>query len=324
MISRPAAIAGDWGTSNLRLFLVDDEGRPLATKPGPGAANVDAPFPGVLSALVSDWQRDHGELPIVLCGMVGSSIGWTQAPYVPCPADARQIAARCVALEQGRVRIVPGLSCTNRLDAPDVMRGEETQVIGALQLDADLRRGTQLVCLPGTHTKWAVLNDGVIGDFLTAPAGEIYALLERHSVLVNDRPRGQPPAPQSGMGAAEPGDGAAFARALQVVRRSPQADLLQRIFQCRSRRLSNDLAPQDASAFMSGLVIGSDAHAALRLMAPRADSTVHVVGTPQLTRLYAMALSAFGATPREIDGEAAALAGLMQVHRSSRNPGDGT
>jgi 2-keto-3-deoxy-galactonokinase/N-dimethylarginine dimethylaminohydrolase len=323
LMTRPAAIAGDWGTSNLRLFLADDDGRPLATKPGPGAAQVDAPFPIVLSAVVSDWQHDHGELPIVLCGMVGSSIGWTQAPYVPCPADARQIAARCVMLEQGRVRIVPGLSCTNRLDAPDVMRGEETQIIGALQLDANLRRGTHLLCLPGTHTKWAVVNDDVIGEFLTAPTGELFALLERHSVLVSDESRGQSAARRPTMPPTAPADGAAFARALDVVRASPQADLLQRIFQCRSRRLNNDLAPQDASAFMSGLVIGSDAQGALHLMAPRADATVHVIGSPPLTRLYAMALSTLGATPREIDGETAVLAGLMHIHHASRTPGGG-
>jgi 2-dehydro-3-deoxygalactonokinase len=308
-VSRPAAIAGDWGTSNLRLFLCSDEGKPLAHKAGPGAAAVDAPFPRVLSALVSDWQREHGELPIVLCGMVGSSIGWTQVPYVPCPASASQIAARCVALEGGRVRIVPGLSCTNRLAAPDVMRGEETQILGALQLDAALRRGQHLLCLPGTHTKWVAINDGVVRDFLTAPAGELYSLLAQHSVLVTDTPGSQRPAAVS--------DGAGFVRGLEQVRLFPEADLVQRVFQCRSRRLTGDLAPQDAPAFLSGLLIGSDAQSALRLMTQGTAANVHVIGTPQLTRLYAQALAAFGAVPREINGEAAALAGLMQIHRAT-------
>jgi len=320
-----AAIVGDWGTSNLRLFLCDDAGNMLATMRGPGAAKVDAPFPRMLSSLLADWQRVHGDLPIVLCGMVGSSIGWTQVPYVPCPADVRQIAMRCGALEQGRVRIVPGLSCTNRLDAPDVMRGEETQILGALQLDPALRRGAQLLCLPGTHTKWVSINDGVIGDFLTAPAGEIHALLELHSVLVSDASAGQRAGQMStmkGNGQAAPqSESVAYSRGLEQVRRFPQADLLQRIFQCRSRRLSHDLEPNDASAFMSGLVIGSDAHSALRLMAPRANAIVHVIGAPQLTRLYAQALASFNATPREIDGDTAVLAGLMQVHRANAAAG---
>jgi 2-dehydro-3-deoxygalactonokinase len=306
-MSRAAAIAGDWGTSNLRLFLCSVEGAILSRKTGPGAAAVDAPFPRVLARLVADWQREEGELPVVLCGMVGSNIGWTQVPYVPCPASFDQIAAHCVTLEDGRVCIVPGLSCTNRLDAPDVMRGEETQIIGALQLDAALRRGPQLLCLPGTHTKWVALDDGVVSNFLTAPAGELYALLAKYSVLVGDASPGQ-------RAAESPDDVAAFARGLEQVRRFPQADLLQRIFQCRSRRLTSDLAAHEASGFMSGLVIGSDAHAALRLMAPAAG--VHVIGTPQLTQLYAQALSSFGAVPREIDGDAAALAGLMLIHRA--------
>jgi 2-dehydro-3-deoxygalactonokinase len=308
-MSRPAAIAGDWGTSNLRLFLCSDAGRALAHTAGPGAAAVDQPYPRLLSTLVSDWQREHGELPIVLCGMVGSSIGWTQVPYVPCPASAGQIAARCVALEGGRVRIVPGLSCTNRLDAPDVMRGEETQILGALQLDPVLRQGQHLLCLPGTHTKWVAVSDGVVRDFLTAPAGELYALLVQHSVLVTDTPTLQRPAAVS--------DGAGFARGLEQVRLFPEADLLQRVFQCRSRRLTGDLAPQDAPAFLSGLLIGSDAQSALRLMTQGTGANVHVIGTPQLTRLYAQALAAFGAAPREIDGEAAALAGLMQIYRAT-------
>jgi 2-dehydro-3-deoxygalactonokinase len=308
-VAQAAAIAGDWGTSNLRLFLCSVEGEALASKAGPGAAAVDMPFPRVLSSLVADWQREHGELPIVLCGMVGSSIGWTQVPYVACPASAGQIAARCVALEGGRVRIVPGLSCTNRLNAPDVMRGEETQILGALQLDASLRQGQRLVCLPGTHTKWVAIKDGAVTDFLTAPAGELYSLLAHHSVLVTDTPGGQRP--------TAVGDGAGFARGLEQVRLFPEADLVQRVFQCRSRRLMGNLAPQDAPAFLSGLLIGSDAQSALRLMTHGTAANVHVIGTPQLTRLYAQALTAFGAAPHEMDGEAAALAGLMQIHRAT-------
>jgi 2-dehydro-3-deoxygalactonokinase len=315
-MARAAAIVGDWGTSNLRLFLCTADGAALASMAGPGAAAVDQPYPRLLSTLVSDWQREHGELPIVLCGMVGSSIGWTQVPYVPCPASADQIAARCVTIEGGRVRIVPGLSCTNRLDAPDVMRGEETQILGALQLEPKLRKGRQLLCLPGTHTKWVTINDGVVSDFLTAPTGELYSLLMRHSVLVSDARNGQDP---STTGA----DDAGFARGVEQVRLVPAADLLQRLFQCRSRRLVGELASTDVPAFLSGLLMGSDAHSALRLMAHGTAGSVHIIGTEQLACLYAQALRAFGASPEIVDGEAAARAGLMHIHRShgaSREP----
>ena len=302
----PALIAGDWGTSNLRLWLCSADGTVLARKAGPGVASVDTPFPQLLQALVADWRSAHGDLPIVLCGMVGSNIGWTQAPYVPCPAGAGQIGARCVALEHGSVRIVPGLSCTNRLDAPDLMRGEETQILGALQLDPALRQGQRLLCLPGTHTKWVALGGGVIRDFLTAPAGELHALLSRHSVLVADSPGDAQPAAAA--------NGAAFARGLEQVRQFPDADLLQRLFQCRSRRLQGDLAPRDAGEFLSGLLIGADVQGALRLMTPGTGSPVHIIGAPLLTRRYARALELFGSAAAEIDGEAAALAGLLQIH----------
>ncbi len=307
-MSRAAAIVGDWGTSNLRLFLCSEDGTLLASKAGPGAAAVDQPFPQLLSSLVSDWQREHAELPIVLCGMVGSSIGWTQVPYVPCPASSGQIAARCVSIEGGRVRIVPGLSCTNRLDAPDLMRGEETQILGALQLEPALRQGRRLLCLPGTHTKWVAITDGVVSDFLTAPTGELFSLLVSHSVLVSDV--------RNGHGPANGTDDAGFSRGLEQVRLVPAADILQRLFQCRSRRLVGELASAEVPGFLSGLLIGSDSRAALQLMAHGTSGSVHIVGTEQLARRYAQALRAFGASPEIIEGEAAARAGLMQLHHS--------
>jgi 2-dehydro-3-deoxygalactonokinase len=307
---KPAAvIVGDWGTSKLRLFLCTGDGTVLATKAGPGAAAVDRPFPQLLSALLSDWQRGHGELPIVLCGMVGSSFGWTQAPYVPCPASAGQIAAGCVAIEGARVRIVPGLSCTNRLAAPDLMRGEETQILGALQLEPALLKGRRLLCLPGTHTKWAVVNDGVVSDFLTAPTGELYSLLTRHSVLISDARNGQTPATASA-------DDAGFAQGVEQIRQVPAANLLHRLFQCRSRRLVGEMTPAGVSGFLSGLLIASDAQGALRLMAHGTAGSVHIVGAEQLARLYARALAVLGASPEIVDGDAAARAGLMHIHRS--------
>ena len=126
-MSAPAFIAGDWGTSHLRLFLCDAQGVPLESAFGPGAADVGGAFADTLDSLTSDWQQRARSLPTILCGMVGSSIGWTQTAYVPCPVRPAQIATACVALRDGRVHIVPGLSCRNRLEAPDVMRGEETQ-----------------------------------------------------------------------------------------------------------------------------------------------------------------------------------------------------
>lgn len=298
-------IAGDWGTSHLRLFLCDGDGQILERADAAGAADAAGRFASLFDKLVAPWQQRSGALPAVLCGMVGSSIGWVSAPYVPCPMRPEQIAAACVALRGGSIHVVPGMSCRNRLGAPDFMRGEETQILGALNLDPTLRRGQCLLCLPGTHTKWAVLQDGIIVDFLTAPTGELFALLRDHSVLVQRH------------GAADAVSGGdAFEQALARFNESAQAQLLHRLFECRARALSGELAPQAASAYLSGLLIASDIGGALRLLAPAGDARhVHLIGDSQLTQLYARGLAAQHCTATEVAGTSAALAGLAQVHR---------
>ena len=131
----PAAfIAGDWGTSNLTLALCDEDGQALETRKGPGAADSRGRFAEVFDELAAEWRKVHGPLPSVLCGMVGSAFGWREAPYLPCPADLYELAEDPVVVREG-VTIVPGMRCTNPLGAPDVMRGEETQLFGAQCID---------------------------------------------------------------------------------------------------------------------------------------------------------------------------------------------
>ena len=301
----PAAgfVAGDWGTTNLRLFLCDATGQVLAETSGPGAAAARGQFEALFDSLVSPWWRQHGTMPTVLCGMVGSTIGWTQVPYVPCPARDGQIAAACHALRDGAIHIVPGASCRNRFGAPDFMRGEETQIIGALALNPSLARGRHLLCLPGTPTKWVVIAEGAIAEFLTAPAGEVFALLRDHSVLVGPRAI-------SGSADAE----AAFAQGVSEFNRLPEAQLLHRLFECRSRRLAGELAEPAAESFLSGLLIASDVTGALRAYSEVLDrGKVHLVGTPELTTRYAHALAARLTLSQAIDGAGAALAGLASI-----------
>jgi 2-dehydro-3-deoxygalactonokinase len=303
-------IAGDWGTSHLRLFLCDSDGRILERADAAGAAAAGGRFAAIFDGLVAPWQQQHGRLPAVLCGMVGSSIGWMQAPYVPCPAIPQQIAAGCISLRHGGVHIVPGVSCRNRLDAPEFMRGEETQILGALNIDPTLGRGHRLLCLPGTHTKWVALQDGAIVEFLTAPTGELFALLRDHSVLLHQHAELAPAVADVDIGAV------AFAQALARCKQFPQAQLLNRLFECRGRRLSGELAPQAAAAYLSGLLIASDIDGALRLLPQAGDApSVHLIGDSQLTQLYAQGLAAQQHTVSTFEGSAASLAGLAQVYR---------
>jgi 2-dehydro-3-deoxygalactonokinase len=235
--------------------------------------------------------------------MVGSSIGWIQAPYVACPAIPEQIADACVTLRGGNVHIVPGLSCRNRFNAPDFVRGEETQILGALQLAPTLRQGRWLLCLPGTHTKWALLEDGSVREFLTAPTGELFAVVCEHSVLVGRH------------GCVETRtDAAAFKKGLASINVFPHAQLLHRLFECRSRQLSGELGAP--AAYLSGLLIGSDVHGALGAMSSSIETRlVYVIGASDLTQLYATALSSQGYESSQVEGAAASRAGLAQVHR---------
>jgi 2-dehydro-3-deoxygalactonokinase len=306
-MSLAALVAGDWGTSHLRLFLCQADGNVIASIDGPGAADVHGDFPHVLDTLLAGWTRQHGALPVVLCGMVGSSLGWIQAPYVSCPARPDQIAQACFELRDGQVHIVPGLSCRNRLNAPDVLRGEETQILGALRLNPALSAGRHLLCLPGTHTKWVLLEGGSVREFLTAPTGELFAVLCEHSILISDDHRRQD------LPAAS--DGPAFDHGLMQIRRFPSAALLHRLFECRSRRLTGDLRADEAMPLLSGMLIASDVQGAVRLFATGgARTVVQLIGAPGLTDLYARALVSQDCDANVIDGTLASLNGLLQVH----------
>ena len=245
--------------------------------------------------------------------MVGSNFGWRQAPYVSCPASPDQIGAGCVspddaASRDAAIRIVPGLRCQNRFRAPDFMRGEETQILGALQLDPALRSGRQLLCLPGTHSKWVVLEDGVVMEFNTAPTGELFAILKEHSVLVQ-RPAIEPAAAND----------AAFDRGLQQVNDFPEAQLLHRLFECRSRMLAGELEAGATASFLSGLLIASDVDGALPLLAQSAVAApVQLIGAPSLTALYAKALASRRRAARQLDGASASLAGLTRIFQHSQ------
>jgi 2-dehydro-3-deoxygalactonokinase len=300
-MSAAAYIAGDWGTSNLRLFLCADDDRVLETINGPGAVDSRGRFAEVFDGLTAAWHGKNGRLPAILCGMAGSAFGWVEAPYLLCPEDVVNIATT-LASPRADVHIIPGMRCSNPLGAPDVLRGEETQLLGALAQVPALAEGRHLVCLPGTHTKWVSLHDGVVLDFLTVPTGELFRLLCDHSVLVRD-----PATPVEHRGAE-------FERGLAEAVRHGSVSVLHRLFQGRSLRIDKQLSPEGAPSWVSGLLIGADVGGALPLFgAHGTGSGVHVVGTPALCALYRMALARHGRHAECIAGDAASLAGLARV-----------
>jgi 2-dehydro-3-deoxygalactonokinase len=303
-MSKPAFIAGDWGTSRLRLYLCDTRGTVLARGEAEGAAVPDCD--GRFAAAVAPWNKAHGVLPAILSGMVGSTIGWREVPYLKCPARPETIAATALRFEAaGRaIAILPGLSCRGITGAPDVMRGEETQILGALRLHSQLAKGRQVFCLPGTHTKWAVASDGAVTQFQTALSGELYELLRRHSVLVSDGAHLQ----DSSVDAQNP----AFMLGLDFARSNRKADLLHLLFSARSRVVTGEMAKTDASSYLSGLILGKDIATAQSLLDLKGP--VQLICTQALAALYGKALNAYDIESAVIDGDRAALAGLVHAH----------
>ncbi len=306
-------IAGDWGTSRLRLSLCQGE-RVLETRQGPGIGALREPAGDALRPLIAGWREAEGPLPIVLCGMAGSRNGWREAPYLPCPVDLRRLRDATLRFEAdgSPVAIVPGLSCQGRLGNPEVMRGEETQIAGALALHPGLRTGRHLLCLPGTHAKWAWVEDGQVRDFLTSLTGELFALLRDGSTLL--RASSAASSAQQGGSRADDGADDGFERGLESAASVGKASLLHALFAVRTRQLIDGRSHEWALSYLSGLMIGADAHGAIPLFDAREEAIL--IGDGALNERYAKALRREGIAASCLDGEQCALAGLRTLWQS--------
>ena len=185
-------IAGDWGTSNLRLYLCQylgpQETISLETRFGQGISEIQGDFEDRFFNLAQDWLDKYGPMPVILSGMIGSNIGWKEAPYLSCPVDCTQIANGRISFNARGIEfsILAGLRTTNPLGAPDVMRGEELQLLGWMLSKQDYGLHNRLFALPGTHNKWTRVIDNKIETFLTAFTGELFGLLRNNSILISD------------------------------------------------------------------------------------------------------------------------------------------
>ena len=265
-------IAVDWGTSSLRCYRLDGHGAIVDSRSSnEGILNV-APgkFPDVLQKQIEGWD----DAPIVMSGMVGSRQGWQEAPYVPCPAGFDEIAATLLEVRQG-VWIVPGVSCRDSAGVPEVMRGEEVQVLGAGQ--------DGLICLPGTHSKWVEVKNGRIERFCTFMTGEVYAMLRQHSILGRMMQDGNP-------------DAGAFAEG--VTRSGVAGGLLHHLFGVRTRGLMGELGPQLSASYLSGILIGHELHS-------QDVKQFNLLGAPELAALYVRAAAVLGIETRMLDPNAA-------------------
>jgi 2-dehydro-3-deoxygalactonokinase len=282
-------IAVDWGTTNRRAWRVEGGRAAAEFEDGCGITSVAK---GGFPERVREIRERLGNLPLVMAGMIGSNRGWVEAPYVPCPAGLPELAAGMLEVTGEQAAIVPGLSFTQG-ERGDVMRGEETQLFGAVA--AGLCPANTLVCHPGTHNKWALIEDGRVTRFRTIMTGELFNLLRQHSILKGwlDQPAVPDEAFRAGVADGLEG-------------RALTADL----FGVRAGILLGLRSAEEAASFVSGLLIGADVRTGLAEY--EADSVV-VMGRPELTALYDAALQVAGAKAEAVDGEAALLAGINAI-----------
>jgi 2-dehydro-3-deoxygalactonokinase len=297
-------IAVDWGTSSLRAWRFDASGAVAEQhRSDQGLLKVPAGgFAAVLRSVVGPWLRDDSV--VLMSGMVGSRQGWVEAPYAAAPCGAQELAAALIEVPfDSRCLIVPGVMMQG-VAAPDVMRGEETQLVG-LDADGETDSGSGLVVLPGTHSKWVWRENGRIAWFRTFMTGELFELLGQHGLLARSMSGTQV-------------DDAGFALGLAQAR-APGA-LLEMLFGLRARWLFGELAAEQQRGALSGLLLGTelnDALAALKREAgPRAADArrADLVASPALAAVYAPLLAAAGFEVRVAD-ERAAARGLQRIAR---------
>lgn len=318
-------VALDWGTTSLRAYLLGADGAVLDSHASPAgimklpAGGFDQAFDETCGA----WLKHDPALPVIAAGMVGSAQGWMEAPYIETPADASALVNGIVKVKAANgstVHIVPGVLQAGTM--PNVMRGEETQIFGALASDAavDHEPHGALIGLPGTHAKWAFVFKGRIERFYTFMTGETFGALRDHTILGRT------------MRATERPDSEAFIRGVDTAKDAGHAGMLATIFSTRTLGLTGQLAPEQQSDYLSGLLIGHELRGLNEVLAREqsnlAGKTLRLIGNDALCERYRVALARFGCNDAKTVGEAterglyriAAQAGLVKsaVRASSK------
>ncbi len=298
MSSTRPLIAIDWGTSSLRGARLGASGQVLESHEFPRGILTVPPgqFEAVFDELFGDWMQAPGALCLI-SGMAGSRQGWQEAPYCPSPAGFAELGQHLLWLKPGRIALVPGLSCvgTDPLKTPDVMRGEEVQIFGALQMAG---RECATLVLPGTHSKWVQVQSGRVTQFQTFMTGEVFALMSQHSILGKT------------MDLQGAFDETVFLQGVNTIQQSQHSgSVLHQLFAVRTLGLFERLSAAQLPSYLSGLLIGEE----LRHQAvlPHPDPVL-VIGSPALCLRYTLALQHLR-IPCQSRGAEATWAGLFAL-----------
>lgn len=297
-MTEPAFVAVDWGTSSFRLWLVDRAGQVLTERRSDEGmmAAAKAGFPAVLQSHLAAVEAP-AHLPVLVCGMAGAKTGWVEAGYVDTPAPLSVVLRQAARVpgETRDIRILPGIAQRDA-GAPDVMRGEETQLLGALGLDP---AGEALVCMPGTHSKWVRVKDGTVAHFSTFMTGELFSVVSRETILS-----------LAVAGADDSEDVASFKAAVKAAYDAP-AFTANLLFGARSRQLLFGSTAAAARETLSGTLIGAELAAGLCGTVPKAGITL--IASGRLAALYRLAFDALSVTVQPIDADEAVRRGLSMA-----------
>ncbi len=291
---QPCFIAIDWGTSSFRLWAMSRNGEVVSTTRNDNGMSRLKPddYASVMASALSELGIAEG-LPTIICGMAGAAQGWVEAPYIDTPAKLDEIPLHAVLVPgtEGIVRILPGLAQRD-MSAPDVLRGEETLLLGAVL--AKSVSGT--ICLPGTHSKWVMIDKGEVSRFSTSMTGEVFSLLKTRSVLshtVNQTP-------------TVDSESEAFQSAVEEALNRPEK-ILQALFSVRSTPLLHaSTTGKDMHARLSGLLLGLE----IAGIGDVPRKCVTLVSAGQLAHNYKRALTVAGFHCELIDADEMVLAGL--------------
>ncbi|MEL6962755.1 MAG: 2-dehydro-3-deoxygalactonokinase [Pseudomonadota bacterium] len=300
---KSALIGVDWGTSSCRAYLMDSQGRILnSTTTDQGILHVKGgAFAETLEAMIGTWRRPG--LPIILSGMIGSRQGWIEVPYLSVPTSFDAIANALVRhIDDPDIYITPGLAQNLPDEAPDVIRGEETQIIGAIGATSD----RQLLIMPGTHSKWALAETEQIIRFATFMTGELFAVMKDHSILGRLMVKN-----------GVPHNNTAFKRGLDAVATLP-GGLLQHLFSARTLSLFDQLPAESIADYLSGLLIGHELKEAFQTFNMSSDlPPITVIGASALAQRYVAALEHVGLVA-ETAGDHMAACGQSRLARAAK------
>jgi 2-dehydro-3-deoxygalactonokinase len=297
-------IALDWGTSSFRGYLMSSAGEIFESfANGKGILHCGKQrFEEVLEEFVGNWMDQYPNAPIIASGMISSRQGWIEAPYLNCPAGLAEFAQQLISLDLKRDRklwFVPGAMYRSESNIPDVMRGEETQILG--RVGRDQKRYSFV--MPGTHSKWVVVENGKLSWFTTFMTGEIFAILLNHSILGRLIEEGHH-------------DDQAFQKGLAVAKHAAQKGkgVMNHLFSVRSLGLFNEISSTGLKSYLSGILIGAEvAEATLEMIE---SVNVQLIGDRQLIRFYQEALRFFGWSSEPLIEDLAAQ-GLLNISKGA-------